>query len=64
MQQVYKTTKVSLYSNQNLGFDNIYIGLNILILEMYIVSLLKVFSFKKFLNYPVKTKKSVFRNTT
>ena len=41
MQQVYKKTEVSLCSNQNLGFDNIYIKLNILILEIYIVNLPK-----------------------
>ena len=40
MQQVYKITEVSLYSNQNLGFDNICIELSIFILEIYIVNLL------------------------
>ena len=48
MQQVYKKTEVSLCSNQNLGFDNIYIKLNILILEIYIVNLPKFLVSKSF----------------
>ena len=48
MQQVYKKTEVSLCSNQNLWFDNIYIKLNILILEIYIVNLPKFLVSKSF----------------